>query len=338
MPGVELDSQTTSFSENTSSITQVVSPFALAGELEEPSIVVVGDLTGAAFTSPASRTIGLFATSGTPAAVAPDDFSLATSIVIPAENYTSPVSFGLISGTRSDGGTFPGAAPLSIVNDNIVEMGEKLSVELVSIPSPLGGPNATDVDGDLTARDTTIHTIIDNDTVVTVSVGANALEDTGTLTYTFTRTNTLGGALSVDYTVGGTAMASDHNAASGSIVFGATDLTVDLVVTPMVDAIVEFDETVLVTVVDGTDYTAGSPDAATGTILDDDLATVGISSAAVSRLEDSGTTVGYTVSTAALLQRPVTVTIASTNVTATAGLDYTAINTDVYIRCRPDSR
>ncbi|MDX1744588.1 MAG: metallophosphoesterase, partial [Halobacteriales archaeon] len=86
-------------------------------------------------------------------------------------------------------------------------------------------------------------------------------------------------ALTVDYSVGGTATGgSDYVGLSGSAEIPFGEGFVDVVVDPLDDAEIEGSETVVLTVLDGAGYTAGSPDTATVTILDDETPTISIAS------------------------------------------------------------
>jgi hypothetical protein len=84
------------------------------------------------------------------------------------------------------------------------------------------------------------------------------------------------GPLTVNYRVEGTATSgSDFVPLSGSVTFGASDLSVDLAITPIDDSVSELPETVVVTLVPGGGYVgAGS---ATVTIADNDIPTLNIS-------------------------------------------------------------
>jgi subtilase family serine protease len=90
--------------------------------------------------------------------------------------------------------------------------------------------------------------------------------------FTFTRNGSTDAAMAVTYAVTGTATATtDYTALSGSITIpeGASDVT--LLVQPIDDSTSEANETVVVSVVPGTEYGAGSPASATVTIVSDDL-------------------------------------------------------------------
>lgn len=101
------------------------------------------------------------------------------------------------------------------------------------------------------------------------AVDPNASEtgpDTGT--FRFTRVGDTALALTVNYSRGGTATGTDIASIGASVVFPAGAATVDRVVTPVTDGLAEGDETVIVTLTDGTHYNLGSPSSATVVISD----------------------------------------------------------------------
>lgn len=143
-------------------------------------------------------------------------------------------------------------------------------------------------------------TIANDDTAVSVAVaGSPATEGgAGTLVYTFTRSGSTATALTVNFTAGGTAsFAGGDYSQSGAATFDGTNGTVvipiglssvDVTLTPLNDALVEGDETAVLTVDTGADYGVGSPNPATGTIADSDTATVGFQTLSSTVGEDGG--------------------------------------------------
>ena len=149
-------------------------------------------------------------------------------------------------------------------------------------------------------------TITNDDSIPSVSVAVSPLAVTEdgapNLVYTFTR-NSTSGSLTVNFSVGGTAGASDYvqtGAASftpstGSVSFASGETVKQITVDPTPDSEVESDETVILTVTTGTGYTVGSPSVATGTITNDDTdVTVTLSPASVT--ESGAATLVYTFS------------------------------------------
>lgn len=167
----------------------------------------------------------------------------------------------------------------------------------------------TILDGDYTLGPsyTATGTILDDDTpVVSLSVSPAGVAEDGTtnLIYTFARTKT-SGSLLVSFAVSGTATlntdyvvsgASAFDSTSGSILFSSGLSKVSIVVNSNVDVVIEPDETLVLSVVDGSSYRAGTVYAVTGTILDDDAtpANVTISSAPEKVTEDGNTNLQFT--------------------------------------------
>ncbi|MFM6920210.1 MAG: beta strand repeat-containing protein, partial [Dolichospermum sp.] len=113
---------------------------------------------------------------------------------------------------------------------------------------------------------------------ITLAVSPTSITEDGTpnLIYTFTRTGVTTNALTVNYTVGGTAtIGTDYTgiATAGTtktVTFAAGSSTATVTVNPTADTTVESDETVILTLASGTGYTIGTSDAVTGTITNDD--------------------------------------------------------------------
>jgi hypothetical protein len=128
-----------------------------------------------------------------------------------------------------------------------------------------------------------VGTVINDDTNVILSISpASVVESNsgGAMTYTFTRSGVTTNALTVNFTAGGTAGSGDYllsGAASfagnaGTVTFAANQTIATVAVSPVGDAILEGNETVILTVGAGTGgnvYNAGS--SKTGTIMDDEL-------------------------------------------------------------------
>ena len=111
---------------------------------------------------------------------------------------------------------------------------------------------------------------------ITLAVApASVTEDSTTnLVYTFTRTGTTTNALTVNYSIAGTADATDYTGATPgtgkTITFEVGSPIATLMIDPTADAIIEADETVTLTLATGIGYTIGTTSAETGTILNDD--------------------------------------------------------------------
>ena len=159
---------------------------------------------------------------------------------------------------------------------------------------------------------------------------ASVLEDgTPNLIYTFTRTDSTTNSLTVNYGITGTAEATDYTGATPgtgkTITFLAGSDTATLTIDPTADALVEPDETVILTLATGTDYTIGTTNAVTGTIINDDAAPVfAISSASATE----GGVITFTITRTGDAQATQSVTVAtSIGVTNTASIPDFIANT-----------
>lgn len=108
-------------------------------------------------------------------------------------------------------------------------------------------------------------------TVIAMDDTATEL-DTTTGTFTFTRTGSTSGALTINFTLTGSTAISgtDYTSIGTSVVIADGQSTATKTVTPIDDPDPEEDETVIVTLSADAAYTVGSPDTATVTIRDDD--------------------------------------------------------------------
>src|SRR5207248_1868366 len=105
---------------------------------------------------------------------------------------------------------------------------------------------------------TATGTIANDDTDVSVAVSPSSVPEDGAanLVYTFTRAGLTTGALTVNFTVGGTATfntdytqsgAASFTATTGTVTFAAGSSTATVTVDPTADTTVEPDETVALT-------------------------------------------------------------------------------------------
>ena len=170
-------------------------------------------------------------------------------------------------------------------------------------------------------------TILNDDVpsvTITVSPAAVAEDGAANLTYTVTLNQAAFGAINVNYTIGGTATnGTDYATIASPLVIAAGNTTGTITVNPTADATIEADETVILTLAAGTGYTVGAPNAATGTILNDDLPNLTINDVTASEGNAGTTNFTFTVSLSAPAgPGGVTFDIATANGTATAGVDY----------------
>jgi hypothetical protein len=122
-------------------------------------------------------------------------------------------------------------------------------------------------------------TILDNDLpVVTIeATDAEAAETNPGQTpnpgrFTLTRTGSTTNALTVNYTISGTATnGTDYKNLSGTVTFAAGSSTAFIDINPLDDSLVEDPETVVLTLVNSSNYLVGTSNRATVTILDNDV-------------------------------------------------------------------
>ncbi|NCQ98260.1 MAG: hypothetical protein GPJ28_02480 [Microcystis aeruginosa L211-11] len=152
--------------------------------------------------------------------------------------------------------------------DTTVENNETVALTLASGTGyTVGTPNTAT--GTITNDDVTLPSI-------TLAVSPSSVTEDGTanLVYTFTRSGVLTNALTVNYTLGGTATLNTDYTRTGTnntVTFAAGSSTATVTVDPTADTTVESNETVALTLATGTGYTVGTPNAVTGTILNDDV-------------------------------------------------------------------
>jgi hypothetical protein len=126
----------------------------------------------------------------------------------------------------------------------------------------------------------TFQTTVENPTVTLAVSPASVTEDGAeNLVYTFTRNGATSTPLTVNFTVGGNATfgtdytttgALSFNATTGSVAFAANATTATVAIYPTGDLASEPNETVALTLTPGGNYTVGTPEPLTGTILNDD--------------------------------------------------------------------
>jgi Peptidase family C25/Propeptide_C25/Calx-beta domain len=125
--------------------------------------------------------------------------------------------------------------------------------------------------------DTATMTILDNDNSAMPTVSLAVLDGAATeqgpdpAVLRISRTGSASSAISVNYTLSGTASATDYSETlSGSATLGAGVANIELSITPVDDALPEGDETLGVTLTSGTGYTLGTVLTGTVTIAEND--------------------------------------------------------------------
>lgn len=133
---------------------------------------------------------------------------------------------------------------------------------------------------------------------VSVSPAGTTEDGTANIVFTFSRVLDISKALTVNFTVSGTALfqsdytvtgATTFTATTGSVTFAAGSSTATVVIDPKTDTLVELDEDVLLTVLAGPGYELGADKSATSLIRNDDQARVSINDVSVVE-GNSGTT------------------------------------------------
>ena len=246
------------------------------------------------------------------------------------------------------------ATTVNITTGGTATAGTDYTGGVATVVIPSGATTATitidpTVDGTVEANETVILTVaagtgytvgapasatgtILNDDVpsVTISVSPAAVAEDGAtnLVYTFTLNQPSLSAISVGYTVTGTAtFGVDYAAAPSPLVIPAGSTTGTLLVDPAADATIEANETVIITLAAGAGYTVGVPNSATGTILNDDLPNLVINDVTANEGNAGITNFTFTVSLSAPAgPGGVTFDIATANGSAVGGSDY-VINT-----------
>ncbi|MCL4206381.1 MAG: hypothetical protein KJ000_28200, partial [Pirellulaceae bacterium] len=227
---------------------------------------------------------------------------------------TGAASFSFDAGTVTfSAGSTTATVTIDPVADETVEDDETIVLTLV----PGSGYTVAD-------PATATGTILNDDTDVSITVSPAAVfEDSGLgLVYTITRTGVVDRLLTVHFSVTGDAGfdhdysvigATTFSASAGSVQFAADQTTASLTVQPVADDLVELDETVVLTLLPGSDYRPVQPSSATGTIENDDEILWIAAADAVKVEGNSGSTIlTFTVTREGYLANEVTVSYAVT--------------------------
>jgi hypothetical protein len=168
-------------------------------------------------------------------------------------------------------------------------------------------------------------TIADDEPHVTIAATTPTGSEPSTAgVFTVTRTGSTASAVTVNYTVGGTALAdSDYTALSGSVVISAGSSTATISVLTKDDNTAEVDETVIVTISDSSLYQADAPREAT-VIIQDNEARVFIEAVDADMAEPSNTGT-FKITRVGSTSGSLVVNY-STGGTAVSGTDYTALS------------
>ena len=253
-----------------------------------------------------SLTVTLSAVSGLDVTV---DYATGTGTATAGTDYTAANGTLTISA-----GDTTGTILVTIADDSTFEGDETIPVTILN-PS-----NAT-----ITAASANL-TINEDDSGPSVSIAAVTVDEgDGIATVTVTLSEASGVVSTVDYALTAvTATAgSDYTDTSGTLTFSAGDTSESFTVTIASDSLDEDNETFIVNLSSASQITLGTS-SATLTITDNDATpSLAIANAATAD-ESTAKTVTVTLSTAS--GRDVTVAYSSSNGSATAGSDYTAVS------------
>ncbi|HEY1070305.1 MAG TPA: putative Ig domain-containing protein [Thermomonas sp.] len=268
-----------------------------------------------------------------PASVSEDGATNLTYTVTRSLNLSSPTVVNITtSGTATAGTDYTGNVATATIPAGA-------TTTTITIDPTVDGTVEADETATLTVAAGTGYTVgvpasatgnILNDDVpsATISVSpANVAEDGApNLVYTVTLNQASFSALSIGYTIGGTATnGTDYATIASPLVIPAGSTTGTITANPTADATIEANETVILTLNAGAGYTVGVPNSATGTILNDDLPNLAINDVTAAEGNAGTTNFTFTVSLSAPAgPGGVTFDIGTANGTATAGVDYVA--------------
>jgi hypothetical protein len=226
-----------------------------------------------------------------------------------SRNRTTATVSSMLADVLLNIGTLPAGESVTISFNVTVNDPFTGALPQVSNQGTVSGSNFADVlTDDPTvggAADPTVTPIDLPDVSVAVSPGSVAEDGATNLVYTFTRNGSTANALTVNFSIGGSANfgaspndytqtgAATFTPATGTVTFGAGNSTATVTINPETDTTVEPDETVVLTVTSGIGYDVGAPSSASGTITNDDTdVSVAVSPASVA--EDGATNLVYT--------------------------------------------
>jgi len=168
---------------------------------------------------------------------------------------------------------------------------------------------------------------------VSIAVSPSSVSEDGAinLTYTVTRSISSASPLTVNISNAGTAAAgTDYTGNVANVTIPANATTATITINPIVDSVVEPDETVTLVVDAGSGYIVGAPSSAVGTILNDDVPTATISVSPASVAEDGAPNLVYTVTLNQAAFNPISINY-TTGGTATSGTDYATVTSPLTI-------
>jgi len=183
-------------------------------------------------------------------------------------------------GTLTFTGTAGETQTISVVvaGDQTAEPDETFSVTL----GALSGNTPEELAAITKVGSPQMATILNDDANVTIVASSPSVAEDGTqvIVYTFTRSGATNRALTINFSVGGSATpgtdysqtgAATFTPTTGTVTFAVGSSTATVTVDPTSDLSPEPNETVVLTVSAGAGYEVASPDSATGTFVDEDV-------------------------------------------------------------------
>ena len=175
--------------------------------------------------------------------------------------------------------------------DTIVESNETVALTLATAPTYTVG-TTTAVTGTITNDDFPIISVVATDSDAGETATGVTVNDG---TFTLTRTGDLSQAITVNYTLSGSATnGTDYSSLSGTVNFAAGVSSATVTVTPTDDNIFEGTETAILTLATGAGYILGTTTSATVNIADNDLPSISLAVSPASVVEDGATNLVYT--------------------------------------------
>ncbi|PYJ06769.1 MAG: hypothetical protein DMF06_17445, partial [Verrucomicrobia bacterium] len=238
-------------------------------QLSSASYSIAENVAGGVFTATVTRTAGTTNASTV-------DYNVTNGTAVGGASCAPGIDYVFTSGTLNfAAGETSKTFNITICNDAVPEGNDTVNITL---SNPTGGSL-------LGTPSSAVLTITNNDTDVTVAVSPTSVAEDGAtnLVYTFTRVGVTTGALTVNFSVGGTATfntdytqtgAVTFTSTSGTVTFAAGSSTAAVTINPTADGDNELNETVVLAVAAGAGYNVNLPDTATGTIANDDAGPV----------------------------------------------------------------
>jgi Ca2+-binding RTX toxin-like protein len=292
-------------------------------------------LTASYFSYVSSPTLPSITLAVSPASVTEDGTTNLVYTFTRSGSTTNPLTVNYTVGGTATNGTDYASIPTSVTfaagsatatvtvdptADTTVEADETVALTLTAGTDYTIG-TTTPVTGTITNDDLILPSI-------TLAISPSSVTEDGTsnLIYIFIRTGDTTNPLTVNYSIGGTATnGTDYTLLPTTVIFEANSAIATVTVDSTADTIVESDETVILTLAAGTGYTVGTPNAATGTITNDDTSvTSQLSINDITVVEGKDNNAILTVTVDNPNPQPITVNYTTAPINATANVDYTS--------------